>query len=99
MPSQSRQSRQRRKALDAAFDAYLQWRMRCDAVQRTYTQWTRAQRDPATWAFGAYERALSREESAANVYAATVARVAQLAQRRPTPRLAEVAPGAAGLRV
>jgi hypothetical protein len=95
--SQNRQTRQRRKAFDAAFDAYLDWRMRCDAVQRTYTQWSRARDDAAAWAFAAYERALDREESAAKIYAAAMARVAELVQPRPSRRLAEARPSASEL--
>jgi hypothetical protein len=93
--NQSRLARQRRKAFDAAFDAYLDWRTRCDAVHRTYAQWRRSQ-DAAAWAFGAYERALNREESAANIYAATMARVAELTQPPPSRRLAEARSNAAG---
>jgi hypothetical protein len=95
--NQNRQSRQRRKAFDAAFDAYLEWRMRCDAVERTYSQWRFAHDDAAAWAFSAYERALDREESAANSYAAAMARVAELVKPRAYQRLAEAHPSASGL--
>jgi hypothetical protein len=91
--SESRLSRQRRKALDAAFDAYLEWRMRCDAVHRTYTQWSRARDDAAIWACGAYERALNREESAANMYAVTMTRVAELVRPHPSRSRTDVRPG------
>jgi hypothetical protein len=92
--NQNRQSRQRRRAFDAAFDAYLDWRMRCDAVQRAYTQWSRSRADAAALAFGAYERALEREESAAKIYAAAMARVTELVRPRQSRRLAGSRPSA-----
>jgi hypothetical protein len=93
--NQSRRARQRRKAFDAAFDAYLEWRTRCDGVRRTYTRWGRSRHDAAASAFSAYERALNREESAAEAYAATIARVAALAQPERSRRLSDARPDAA----
>jgi hypothetical protein len=62
-------------ALDVAFDAYLGWRARCDALQRAYDEWVRARLADAARAFRAYERALDREAGAADAYAAALAAV------------------------
>jgi hypothetical protein len=89
----SKESRQRREAFDTAFDAYLDWRERCDAVQSAYAQWTHSARADAARAFGAYERALDREEGAANAYAAVITRVAELVEPELSHQLAWVSPG------
>jgi hypothetical protein len=79
----------RHNALDAAFHAYLDWRDRCDSVQRAHAQWRHSRAAGPALGFRAYERALDREESAAEIYAATVAR----AQRQMTAQLAQVSLG------
>jgi hypothetical protein len=89
----SKESRRRREAFDAAFDAYLDWRERCDAVQDAYVQWTRSARADAALAFCAYERALSREQNAADTYAAVITRVGELVEPELSDQLAVVSPG------
>jgi hypothetical protein len=68
----------RRKALDAAFDAYLDWRERRDGVQDAYGQWRRSRAADSVLAFHAYRGALDREEEAAEHYAATMAWARQM---------------------
>jgi hypothetical protein len=89
----SKESRRRREAFDVAFDAYLHWRERCDAVHGAYTKWTHSARADAAQAFGAYERALDREESAAEAYAAVITRVGELVEPELSHQLALVSPG------
>jgi hypothetical protein len=59
-------------AMDKAFDAYLEWRERSEAVQTTYSMWTDASCETAAIAFRAYAVALDREENAANRYNAII---------------------------
>jgi hypothetical protein len=89
----SKESRRRSEAFDAAFDAYLDWRERCDAVQGAYAQWTHSARADAARAFGEYERALDREQSAADAYAAVITRVGELVEPGLSRQLALVSPG------
>ena len=89
----SKESRRRREAFDAAFDAYLDWRERCDAVQGAYAQWTHSARADAARAFGAYERALDLEERAANAYAGLITRVGELVEPELSHQLASVSHG------
>lgn len=91
--SSSKESTRRREAFDAAFDAYLDWRELCDAVQGAYAQWTRSGRADAAQAFRAYERALDREEIAADAYAAVVTQVGELVEPELSHQLAHVSPG------
>ena len=91
--NKSTKSRRIREAFDAAFDAYLDWRERCDAVQGAYAQWTRSSRADAPRAFGAYERALDREQSAADAYALVIMRVGQLVEPELSRQLDGVSPG------
>jgi hypothetical protein len=62
-------------AMDKAFDAYLEWRDRSEAVQTTYSMWTAASCETAAIAFRAYVVALDREENAANRYTAIIEEV------------------------
>jgi hypothetical protein len=89
----NKQSTRRREAFDAAFDAYLDWRELCDAVQDAYAQWTRSGRADATEAFRVYERALDREEMAADAYAAVMTQVGELVEPELSHQLAHVSPG------
>jgi hypothetical protein len=73
----------RREALDAAFDAYLDWRDQCDAVHGAYAQWKRSRDTDQAQAFSAYERALDREEFAAEIYAETMTRTQRQMSARP----------------
>jgi hypothetical protein len=91
--SSNKESRRRREAFDAAFDAYLDWRELCDVVHGAYARWTGSARADAAQAFRAYERALDREESAADAYAAVMTRVGELVEPELSHQLAQVAPG------
>ena len=89
----SKESRLRREAFDAAFDAYLDWRERCDAVWSAYAQWTHSARPDAARAFGDYERALDREQRAADAYALVIVQVGELVEPEMSRQLDRVAPG------
>src|SRR5271157_3438007 len=64
-----------RRAMDTAFDAYLEWRERSDTVHVAYSTWTAAAPDEVASAFRAYLVALDQEESAANRYEGLVKEV------------------------
>jgi hypothetical protein len=64
-----------RRAMDKAFDAYLEWRERSETVQIAYSMWTAAPSEDVAVAFRAYVVALDREENAANRYCALVEEV------------------------
>jgi hypothetical protein len=89
----SRESSRQREALDAAFDTYLDWRERCDAVEGAYAYWAHSAPAEAARAFGAYERALDREESAADAYTAAITRVGELVEPELSHQLAVVSRG------
>ena len=89
----SKESRRRREAFEAAFDAYLDWRERCDAVQAAYAQWTDSARADAARAFGLYQRALDREQNAADIYAAVITQVGELVEPELSAQLAVLSPG------
>jgi predicted aminopeptidase len=55
--------------VDAAVDAYADWREECLAVQDAYDRWMNAPISDARWAFVAYRAALDREERASETYA------------------------------
>jgi hypothetical protein len=55
--------------LDAAHDAYADWRDESFAVERLYTRWRTATSGERALAFAGYAAALEREERAAQVYA------------------------------
>jgi hypothetical protein len=61
--------------IDAAFEAYLDWREECDSVWEAYTCWRGAETREARATFWAYRAALEREEQAARNYALLVARI------------------------
>jgi hypothetical protein len=61
-----------RRAMDTAFDAYLEWRARSDSVWDAYATWSSATPDDVASAFRAYVVALDQEENAANRYGALV---------------------------
>jgi hypothetical protein len=54
--------------VDAAIDAYVDWREACARVREAYVQWERAPSADAPVAFSSYRAALDREECAADVY-------------------------------
>jgi hypothetical protein len=69
---------QDRRIVDDAVDAYVDWREECGAVREAYRAGTVSSSGDAVLALGAYESALDREEYAATVYAALLARVGRL---------------------
>jgi hypothetical protein len=64
--------------IDAAADAYLEWRERCAAVDEAYRRWSTAAADARALAFAIYVAALDREERASNEYGRVVARNSSL---------------------
>jgi hypothetical protein len=57
-----------RRIVDEAFEAYLQWRGECIALERAYGLWSSAAPREARGAFWGYRAALEREEHAARRY-------------------------------
>jgi hypothetical protein len=58
-----------KQLVDAATDAYVDWREECAGVWDAYERWTHALDIDAAGAFAAYRAALDREESASHAYA------------------------------
>jgi hypothetical protein len=58
-----------KQLVDAATDAYVEWREECAEVRDAYVRWVHAPNIDAAGAFGAYRAALDREESASRAYA------------------------------
>jgi hypothetical protein len=58
-----------KRLIDAATDAYVDWREECTGVWDAYERWTQAPDADAAGAFAAYRAALDREESASRAYA------------------------------
>jgi hypothetical protein len=58
----------RRPLVNAAMDAYLEWREECAAVSDAYRRWADAGEADAEPAWRAYETALDREERASARY-------------------------------
>jgi hypothetical protein len=69
-----------RRVVDDAVDAYIEWRDECGAVWDAYCFWKRAPAADAEPAFQSYWAALDREERAAAIYAAQMARVGALTE-------------------
>ncbi len=65
--------------IDRLIELYCDWRSQCWNVRAAYAQFTAATADDRAVAYAAYLAALDREESAADLYAEQVARVASLA--------------------
>jgi hypothetical protein len=79
MPSKAIGKRPRRRRLvQAATDAYLDWRDQCHAVSDAYRCWADGREDDAALAWEAYEDALDREQQAAVLYAEQVKHLADL---------------------
>jgi hypothetical protein len=76
---------QRRRRVDDAVDAYVEWREECVRVWEAYHRWMNAGRTDAALAFLAYVAALDREERAAEVYAGHIARLDHLVGTSPAP--------------
>ena len=58
-----------KQLVDAATDAYVDWREECAGVWDAYERWAHALDIDAAGAFAAYRAALDREESASLAYA------------------------------
>jgi hypothetical protein len=76
-----------------ATDAYANWREECVALQDAYEAWTRAGAEHPPFAFEAYQRALDREEHAANAYAELVTYIGGAPEPAPALLFADVAAG------
>lgn len=59
--------------VDHLLELYCAWRTECAAVRTAYERFATAERSERSLAFAAYEAAVDREESAADVYADQVA--------------------------
>jgi hypothetical protein len=82
--------RQRKRLVDEAMQAYVDWREECIAVWDAYGCWAAAGGTDAALAFVAYTAALDREERASEIYADLIRRVGDLvmAHREPATDLA-----------
>lgn len=80
------------KLIDAAIDAYIQWREECKAVWDAYRGWASAAAADAGVASQTYEAALDREECAAMQYADLIARVGDMVELGLAEELAEIRP-------
>jgi hypothetical protein len=85
---------QRRRLVDEAMDAYLDWREECFAVSDAYRGWAGAETTDAGLAFGVYTAALDREERASQVYAGLIRRVGDLVTADGAPETDLTASGA-----
>ncbi len=65
--------------VDRLIELYCDWRSECWEVRSAYERFTAATADDRALAYAAYRAALDREESAADVYAEQMTRVASLA--------------------
>ena len=82
-----------KQLIDAATDAYVDWREECTEVWGAYERWTDALKVDAAGAFAAYRAALDREESASHAYADLLGIACG---KRPTPNSFERAVHALG---
>jgi hypothetical protein len=81
---------QRKRLVDEAMRAYVDWREKCIAVWDAYDGWVAAEGTEATLAFAAYTAALDSEERASEVYADLIRPLGDLVttQREPGTDLA-----------
>jgi hypothetical protein len=84
----------RRKLVDEAIDAYIDWREECAHLWDAYQSWCSAEGSEGTRAFRAYCVALDREEQAASLYAFKIDRLHDY--RRIDERSARERPTEAG---
>ena len=75
-----------KRRVDQAFDAYVDWREECAAVQHAYERWLRGAKPDAALRFRAYRAALDREERASEVFASLTRRPGAIARRVQAPR-------------
>jgi hypothetical protein len=78
----------RRRLVDAAMGAYLDWRDECTAVTDAYRRWADAGEGDAAIAWSAYEVALDREERTSLLYADRIERLGGLAATERGPSAA-----------
>ena len=74
----------------AAFDAYVDWLLRCESLEKAYRRWRTCDRAGAGRAHRAYARMLELEELAAESYARALRKVAHGDERELALRLAVV---------
>lgn len=86
----------RRRLVNAAMDAYLDWREECAAVSDAYRRWADAGEAGVAPAWWAYEAALDREERASALYDEAIRRIGDLAAPGAVPRM-DVVPSVDGL--
>lgn len=70
----------KRRMVDRAVLAYVEWRAHCTAVADAYRCWMNVGSADAALAYTAYEAALDREEAAARIYARLVRRVGHVVE-------------------
>jgi hypothetical protein len=74
----------RKRMVDEAMDAYIEWREECIRVWDAYYHWLSAVRADAALAFPAYVAALDREQRASEVYAGLINRLESLVASAPS---------------
>jgi hypothetical protein len=82
----------RKRMIDEAMDAYVEWREECIRVWDADRLWLSAERADAALAFRAYVAALDREERASEVYADLISRLGHLGADPPPWVTADRAP-------
>ena len=85
---------QRRRVVDEAMDAYVDWRQACNAVRLAYSRWAGARRSEVALWYAAYSVALEREEHASERYAGLLRRAGELVAPAPAPTSSMAAAGA-----
>jgi len=73
-------------AVDRLIELYCEWRSACWEVRSAYRRFAAATADDRALAYAAYQAALDREESAADVYAGQLTRVELLARHAEKSR-------------
>jgi hypothetical protein len=63
-------SRLRRRLVDGAIDAYVEWQEECLSLEDAYLRWSQGSANDRRLAFAAYTEALDREQLASRIYAA-----------------------------
>jgi hypothetical protein len=86
----------RRQTVDAAVDAYLDWRDDCMLLEAAYSAWADASRADRVLTFDVYRRALDREECTANAYAELIRSVGHLVESGLALQLAGIPPSPGG---
>jgi hypothetical protein len=71
--------------VDAAFDAFVDWRAEASEVQRTFDRWVEAPPEERVAAYALHHVALLREEVACELYATALALGRQESARERAP--------------